>query len=282
MYVRSQVNLGPRVPGSEASRRCVEYMSSELARHGADTVLLQRGSMPAWDGKTLPLTNVMGRFNLSAPDRILLVAHFDSRPWADNDPTEEYRSRPVPGANDGASGVGVLLETARLLGTTPAKIGVDILFVDAEDYGQSSGFSHHDESWCLGTQYWTSHMPYAPDALPRYAILLDMVGGIDARFHREYYSRTSAPDIVDKVWNIAAHSGYGERFVNQDGGAIIDDHLFLNKAGIPSIDIIESMNAETRSFPSTWHTMADDMDSIDPMSLKAVGQTVANVIYSEQ
>lgn len=281
-YVRQQVDMGPRVSGSEASRRCVEYISSELRRHGASDVKLQSGEMTAWDGKTLPLTNVMGSFNPDARKRVLLVAHFDSRPWADNDPTEELRMKPVPGANDGASGVGVLLEAARQLGKSEAPVGVDLLFVDAEDYGQSSGFSHHDESWCLGTQYWTAHMPYAQDSLPAYAILLDMVGGIGARFHREYFSNASARDVVDKVWGVASRSGYGERFVNQDGGAVIDDHVFLNKAGIPSIDIIESMNAETKSFPSTWHTAADDMDSIDPNSLKAVGQTVLNVIYNEK
>lgn len=281
-YIATQVDFGPRVTGSEAGRQCAQWLQDELIRHGASDVKTQTGTVTAFNGDRLPIINVMGSYNPEAKDRMMLVAHYDSRPWADFDDREENRLNPVPGANDGGSGVGVILEIARHLNKKMPPIGVDILFVDAEDYGQSSGFSNHDESWALGTQYWSVNMPYAQDSLPRYALLLDMVGGMDAKFHREYYSSKSAPDIVDKVWSMAANSGYGDRFVTVNGGAVVDDHIYLNRAGIPAIDIIESKNDQTRSFNPTWHTAQDDMDHIDRQTLKAVGQTVLNVIYTEK
>ena len=280
-YIARQVAMGPRVPGSEANARCAAMIESELVRHGASDVKVQRGEVMAFTGETLPVSNVMGSYNPGASRRILLVAHYDTRPWADSDPNGENRMQPVPGANDGASGVGVLLEIARQLGKKAPRAGVDLLFVDAEDYGKSDGFGNHDETWCLGTQYWTRNMPYAQDSLPRYAILLDMVGGMGAKFHREYFSNNYAPDIVDKVWSIARRSGQGERFVNTAGGAVVDDHVFLNHAGIPAIDIIESKNTETSSFNPTWHTVDDDIEAIDVSTLDAVGQVVLNVIYEE-
>lgn len=283
-YMERQVAFGPRVAGTKANRHCAGYLVSELGRHGADTVMVQEGTVVPFTGTPIGIQNIMGRFNSDAADRILLVAHYDTRPWADADNTEEYRGLPIDGANDGASGVGVLLEVARIIGKKAASlpVGVDILFVDAEDYGQASGFSSHEESWALGTQYWTAHMPYKPSEMPRYALLLDMVGGMDAKFHREYFSSQSAPQIVDKVWSIAAHSGYGDRFLNVDGGAVIDDHVFLNRAGIPAIDIIETKNDVTKSFNPTWHTMNDNMDHIDKTTLKAVGQTVLNTLTAEK
>ena len=281
-YVERQVAMGPRVPGTPANIECSRYILSELTRHGADSVREQKGKMTAYTGDVLPIINIMGCFNPGARKRILLLAHYDTRPWADQDINSDNHSTPIPGANDGASGVGVLLELARQLSDHTPPIGVDMLFVDAEDYGQASGFYNHDESWCLGTQYWAAHMPYAQDSLPSYAILLDMVGGIDAKFHREYFSVQEAPNVVDKVWGIAARSGYGHRFPNIDGGAIVDDHIFVNKAGIPAINIVESKNDVTKSFAPTWHTMDDDMNNIDRSTLKAAGQTVLNVIFNEK
>ena len=278
-YVKTQVAMGPRVAGTDGARQCSDYIVSELKRHGAANVSVQEGNVEAWNGDNLALRNVMGSFNPEAKDRVLLVAHYDTRPWADSDETEENRSQPIPGANDGASGVGVLLEIARLLGQQAAPVGVDLLFVDGEDYGKSSGFSQHENSWCLGTQYWVDHMPYRPNELPRYGILLDMVGGTDAKFHREFLSDREAPELVSEVWAMAEKSGYGDRFINKPGGAVVDDHLFLCRAGIPTVDIIESKNDETKSFPPTWHTMSDDMRNIDRSSLKAVGQTVTNMLY---
>lgn len=281
-YVAKQVDFGPRVPGTDGHEACEQYIVSELQRHGADSIRQQRATVKAYNGDRLPINNIMASYNPETKSRILLLAHYDTRPWADGNPAAADYSDPIPGANDGASGVGVLLEIARLLGIHQPPVGVDLLFVDAEDYGQLSGFSNHDESWALGTQYWTENMPYAQDSLPRYAILLDMVGGIDAKFHREYFSNNNARDIVDRVWSVAQRSGYGHRFLNVDGGAVVDDHVFVNKAGIPAIDIIESKNEVTKSFPPTWHTLEDNMDNIDRGSLKAAGQTVINVIFNEK
>lgn len=281
-YVARQVAMGPRIPGTRANAECAEYICTELARHGADTIIEQRATVTAYNGDRLPIKNIFAQFNPEASSRIMLAAHYDTRPWADSDPEQSNHLEPVPGANDGASGVGVILEIARQLSANRPEIGVDMLLVDAEDYGQSSGFSNHDETWALGTQYWVEHMPYKDNKLPRYAILLDMVGGMGAKFHREYFSNNYARNIVDKVWGIASRSGYGDRFVNIDGGAIVDDHVFLNRAGIPAIDIIESKNDVTKSFSPTWHTVNDDMDNIDRTSLKAAGQTVLNVIYNEK
>lgn len=281
-YIARQVAMGPRVAGSRANEMCSEMIVNELKRHGADTVFTQSGMVKAYIDEMLPIKNVIASFNAAAPKRVLLLAHYDTRPWADSDPLEENRSQPIPGANDGGSGVGVLLEIARQIGKQAPEIGVDMLFVDAEDYGQSGGFSNHDNSWALGTQYWVDHMHYSPDQLPSYAILLDMVGGIGAKFHREFFSNRYAPQIVDRVWSIAAASGYGHRFVNLNGGSVIDDHVFVNKGGIPAIDIIESKHDATGTFSPTWHTVNDDMDNIDRGTLKAVGQTVLNVIYDEK
>lgn len=281
-YVGRQVDFGPRVPGTEGSKACADFILGSLKQFKADTVAVQKGTVKAFNGDVLPVTNIMASYNAGAPRRILLAAHYDTRPWADSDPVAENRMQPIPGANDGASGVAVMLEIARQLGLKSPSVGVDLLFVDAEDYGQSSGFSNHDQTWCLGTQYWMENMPYEADSLPAYGIVLDMVGGMGAKFHREYISNEYASDIVDKVWAVAEKSGYGDRFVNVLGGSVVDDHLYLNKAGIPSIDIIESKSDETKSFPANWHTLQDDMDHIDSSTLKAVGQTVLNVIYNEK
>lgn len=279
--VRRQVEMGPRVPGSEAHRRCAEFLANELARHGCDTVIVQNAIVSAFNGDELPISNIMGRFNVGNNRRILLVAHYDSRPWADNEDKEADRHMPVDGANDGASGVGVLLEIARVLGAERPDVGVDLLLVDAEDYGDSSGFSNQEDTWCLGTQYWVQHMPYGADNRPIFGMVLDMVGGTNARFHREYYSNQAAPSVVSKVWGIAAREGFSKIFIDEVGGSIIDDHVFINRAGIPCIDIIECNNALTHSFPPTWHTRSDNMSSIDQRSLQAVGKVVMAVIDSE-
>ena len=280
-YIRRQVAFGPRVSGTEGNRLCRDYIVSELNRHGAKNVSVQTGEVKAFNGDRLPIGNIMGSYKPEAKDRILILAHYDTRPWADSDMNEENRIKPVLGANDGASGVAVILEIARQLNQIEPPIGVDLLLVDAEDYGQASGFSTHDSTWCLGTQYWIENMPYATDSLPRYAVLLDMVGGVDAKFHREYFSDSDAPKLVDKVWSMAERSGFGDRFINKSGGAVVDDHIFLNKAGIESINIIESKNDATGSFAPTWHTVDDNLDNIDPSSLHAAGQTVLNLIYNE-
>lgn len=283
-YVARLVAFGPRVPGSDSHRACGEWIAAELRRHGADTVTVQKGSATRHDGVTIPVTNIMGRFNPDASKRVLLAAHWDTRPWADAEPDPAHHSTPIPGANDGGSGVGVLLELARQFGLKRPDIGVDILMVDAEDSGVSGNESDDESgsSWCLGTQYWTSRMPYTADTAPLYAVVLDMVGGTGARFLREAISQQAVPSVVDRVWSLAARLGHGDVFVNRTGSPVVDDHLFLLRGGIPAIDIIENENPATGSFPPTWHTLNDDMTSIDARTLRAVGETMSTLIYSEQ
>lgn len=278
-FVKKQVDFGPRVPGTSGHHQCAIWLVNELTRYGADTVIEQKSTVTAFNGDELPINNIFAQFNKVATRRILLLAHWDTRPWADAEKDKSKHNTPIPGANDGGSGVGVLLEIARCIGQKRPSIGVDILFTDAEDYGTSGG---DDKSWCLGTQYWVKNMPYAMGQLPAYGILLDIVGGVDAKFYREYFSERFASRINDKVWAVANVSGYGSKFINRTEGAVTDDHYHINMAGIPCIDIIECANPMTGSFPPTWHTLKDDMTSIDRNSLKAVGQTVLNTIYNEQ
>ncbi|MDE5785960.1 MAG: M28 family peptidase [Duncaniella sp.] len=281
-YIRDQVKMGPRIPGTPGSKACQQYIIDALKADSA-TVTVQTAEVKAFNGDRLPICNILGSFNPSCNNRILLLAHYDTRPWSDSETEPSKVAEPVPGANDGASGVAVLLEIARQFRHNPPQnIGVDLLFVDAEDYGMTEGFSNNDESWCLGTQYWIRHAPYTEENKPRYCIVLDMVGGIDARFHREYYSDQIAPDVVDKVWSTAERSGFADRFINTAGANVMDDHVFVNRIGIPSIDIIESRNKETRTFPPTWHRTADNLQNIDKSSLNAVGQTVLNLIQLEK
>lgn len=280
-YIERQTKFGPRVPGTPAHKACAEFLRRNLV--GADTVITQNVTVKNFKGEPMPLSNIMGRYNMDATKRVLLVAHWDSRPWADNDPDKANHSTPIDGANDGASGVGVILELTRLFNQQPPAIGVDILFVDGEDAGTSDEFAvNSEDTWCLGTQHWVNNTPYQPDRLPAYGILLDMVGGRDARFFREYSSELNARDINTKVWTVANVSGYGDRFINNVRGAVTDDHIYINRAGIPTIDIIECANPETGAFNSTWHTLDDNINNIDRSTLKAVGQTVANTIYLEK
>lgn len=277
-HVAKQVAMGPRVPGSEANAKLGKYIVDHLNKYGADTVLVQRTNAMVAD-KSTPITNIMGRFGVDRHKRVILLAHYDTRPIADEDPEESKRNQPIDGANDGGSGTGVLLEIARTIGQQmPDSIGVDILFVDAED----SGNSGDDESWCIGTKEWVKRMPYKIGMKPRFGILLDMVGGRNAVFHREYFSEQAARSINDKVWSRAAVSGFGSRFPNSVGIPVVDDHVPLIKAGIPTIDIIENRNPSTGYFNPTWHTHADNLSNIDKETLGVVGQVVVNTLYNEK
>lgn len=281
-YIAEQVSFGPRVPGTKAHDDCGQYLVERLKQFGADSVIEQHAVVTAFNGDKLHINNIFASFNPLALNRVLLVAHWDTRPWANMEISDKKRHLPVPGANDGASGVGVILEIARNLGMKSPDCGVDILFTDAEDYGDSSAFVNNDESWCLGTQYWIENMPYSTIKRPAYGILLDMVGGTDARFHREMLSHTDAQSPTVKIWSEANTLGLGDVFVNQVGGAVIDDHVFLTKAGIPTTDIIEHVSNATGNFPATWHTLDDDMQHISTKTLDAVGKTVLNVVYKEK
>lgn len=265
-YVKRQVDFGPRVPNTPAHKATGKWLADELKRHGAQVRLLP-ATLKAHDGTRLEAINILGSYNPQAPERVLLIAHWDSRPFADMDPDPANRTKPVPGANDGASGVGVLLEIARQLGKEAPDKGVDILFVDAEDWGDYN----NENSWALGTQHYVANMP-ADVYRPRYGILLDMVGGKGAVFPREQFSQYYAPELVTGLWETAQALGYGNIFRNSVGAAVTDDHVEFIRAGIPVIDIIEYN--QTTGFNPNWHTIADDMDGIDSKTLGAVGTTV--------
>ena len=282
-FVAEQVAFGPRNPNSEGHRACGNYLVEKLKSYHPDTIIVQESTVTTFNGDKLDMKNIMARYNTAASNRVLLVAHWDTRPWADMEGNIERRQEPILGANDGASGVGVLLEIARNLDMKAPECGVDILFVDDEDYGNSTGFMNNDDTWCLGTQYWVNHMPYGPnDCKPAYGILLDMVGGKDAVFHREYNSHLNARAATVKVWAEATMLGFDSTFINKVGGTIVDDHVFLTDAGIPTTNIIENMNTHTLNFPPTWHTHDDNLANIDKQSLDAVGKTVLNVVYKEK
>ena len=273
-FISAQCDFGPRVPGTKAHRLAGDYLAGKLRGYGA-TVTEQRMKLTTFDGTEIDARNIIGEFNASASRRILLLAHWDCRPWADNDPKIENRKLAVPGANDGASGVGVLLEVARQMSQKQPSVGVDILFVDAEDWGDSGGA---EDTWALGTQYWTKN-PHKLGYRPMFGILLDMVGAENAHFAQEYFSMQYARGIVDEVWRIAQESGYGSYFSNEYGGAVTDDHVFVNRAGIPCIDIIDQDNSTGTGFFEEWHTINDTPAVISKESLDAVGQTLLNVIY---
>lgn len=270
-YVKRQVDFGPRVPNTEAHRLCGDWLVEKLRSHGAE-VTEQKADLKAFDGTVLHARNIFGRYNPDAERRILLLAHWDCRPWADADPDPANHKSPVDGANDGASGTGVLLETARLLGQKAPELGVDILFVDAEDWGTEGD----DASWALGAKYFVENPP-VENYFPEFAILLDMVGGKDAIFCREYFSQEAAPSVADSFWATASEAGFDAYFKNTLGGAVTDDHVKLIDAGIPAIDIIEYHPQS--GFNPRWHTVADNMDGISAETLKAVGQTLVEFIY---
>ncbi len=282
-YIQKQVDFGPRVPNTKAHDDCANYLSSELKRFGAQ-VVEQKADLLAFDGTVLKSTNIIGSFNPETEVRVLLFSHWDSRPWADHDPDPKNHKKPVMAANDGASGVGVLLEIARQINKNNPTVGVDILFVDSEDYGAPENFrsENTEDSWCLGTQYWAKH-PHIPGYTARYGILLDMVGAPQAKFYREQSSDYYAGGVVDKVWSQAQSLGFGSYFINQKGGAITDDHIYVNQIlGIPSIDIIHYDPNSDSGFGTYWHTINDTMDNVDKNTLKAVGTTLLHVIYNEK
>lgn len=267
-YVAKQVSFGPRVPNTEAHRKTGDWLVSELNSHGFK-VTEQTARLKAFDGTVLNARNIFGQLNPDNKNRILLLSHYDSRPWADQDPDPANRKKPVDGANDGASGVGVLLEIARQFKLNPTDKGIDILFVDAEDWGTEGD----DESWALGTRYFVENPPVKGYS-PKFAILLDMVGGEGATFCKEYFSERSAPEIAAAVWETAHKLGYGEMFPNRMGSAITDDHVQLIEGGIPAIDIIEYHPDGDVGFNPRWHTLSDNMEGISKNTLEAVGTTL--------
>lgn len=280
-YVAVQCAFGPRVPGTEAHKSCGNWLAEQLKLFGAE-VIEQETSVKAWNGDVLPVRNIIGQFRPETNKRIILCAHWDTRPWADNDPVKMNRFSPISGANDGASGVGVLLEMARLFQQQLPAIGVDIIFFDAEDYGVHADVQtpHTEDSWCLGSRYWARH-PHKQDYMARYGILLDMVGTPGARFCQENISKRLAPAIVEKVWHTAHSMGLGAHFPFEEGSWVTDDHLPINQiAKIPCIDIIPY--DEVYGFGEMWHTLGDDLTWVDINTLNVVGGVLMQVVYNEK
>lgn len=284
-FIAAQVAFGPRVPNSEGHRNCGDYLEETLRSYGAD-VISQHTDIKAYNGDVLKARNIIARFQPQKSERVLLCAHWDTRPWADSDPDPENHYTPFPGANDGGSGVGVLLEVARHLAQVPTEVGVDIVLFDAEDYGRHEAEWRDavsgEETWALGSKYW-AHNPHVAGYKARYGILLDIVGAPESRFCLEGFSMHFAPGIVKKVWSAGHRQGYARYFLYSEGGSITDDHVNVNRIlGIPCIDIINYDPNSPNGFGAHHHTMKDDMDWISPATLKAVGQTVLSVIYSEK
>ena len=283
-YCKDQCDFGPRTMNSKAHDDCEQWIISKFKGFGMD-VIPQKAVLKGYDGTSLKSTNIIASYRPDLTDRILLCAHWDSRPWADNDPDEANHKTPVLAANDGASGVAVMLEVARLLSKDTLQMGVDFICFDAEDWGvpQWSDADYDGDSWALGAQYWSANL-HKKGYKARFGILLDMVGGQGAQFYKEPFSVQNASSIVDKVWRAAQVVGYGSMFPTQLGTGVTDDHVPVNtKAKIPTIDIIPYYpNCEQSSFGPTWHTINDDMDHIDKNTLQAVGQTLIQVIFSEK
>lgn len=282
-YINEQCEFGPRVTGSAAARLCGDYIAEQFRLLGAE-VEEQTSTVTTWDGTKLSARNIIARINPSNPDRILLCAHWDSRPWADNDPDEANHHTPILAANDAASGVAVMLEICRLLQENPVQTGIDMICFDAEDLGTPQWAEDRlgsGNTWCLGSKFWAQRAS-ADGYKARYGILLDMVGGRGATFSREGISMQMAAPIVNLVWQLAGQLGYRQFFPLEDGGYITDDHVNVNDIGVPCIDIIPYYKDGPSSFGPTWHTVNDTPENIDPNVLEAVGQTITQLIYNEK
>ncbi|GAB3666188.1 M28 family peptidase [Echinicola sediminis] len=280
-YIEKQVGFGPRVPNTEEHKATASWLKGKLASFGLE-VETQEFTARAYDGKELELINIIASYKPSAKKRVVLAAHWDTRRMADKD--TERIDEPIDGANDGASGVGVLLEIARVLSTAELKpdVGIDFILFDGEDDGKpehSKGASDDASWWCLGSQHWAK-TPHEKGYAAYYGILLDMVGAKGARFYKEGVSMQYAKGIVNKVWSYAHSIGHSDFFQMRESHAITDDHVFVNEiAKIPMIDIIDY--SPDFGFGNYHHKHADNMDVIDKRTLRAVGETVLFTVYQE-
>lgn len=275
-YIEKQLSFGSRVPGTKSHDSCAAWLETQFKNFGAE-VIVQKTELKG-ASKNYKIKNIIAVYNPAATQRILLCAHWDSREMADQD--TERKNEPIPGADDGGSGVGVLLEIARILNDNKLKnIGVDIVLFDAEDQGVS-GEGKRD-TWCLGAQHWSKN-PHTPNYKANFGILLDMVGARTAKFPKERLSQKHASFYVERVWKTSWALGYSDFFLNSEEGPIIDDHLYINEIRkIPTVDIIHMTPNTSTGFGSHWHTHKDNIDIIGKSTLMAVGQTVTQVLYEE-
>lgn len=277
-YISEQCAFGPRVPNTKEHEKCLQYLKSELERLGGK-VELQKADLKAFDGTVLKSTNVISSFYPERNKRVVLFSHWDSRPFSDSENKNPRDAKPVMGANDGASGVGVLMEVARNIVANDPKIGVDIVLFDSEDYGAPHWKeSQVEDDWCLGSQFWSKNTGYTSANKPRVGILLDMVGANNARFSIDAVSEYFAGSWAQDFWKMAGDMGFGSFFSNTKGGQIIDDHYYVNSiANIPTFDIIDYKNES--GFPEMWHTQHDDVQHIDKNTLGVVGRALLRFLY---
>ncbi|GAA4508158.1 M28 family peptidase [Hymenobacter ginsengisoli] len=288
-YTARQVAFGPRVPNKPAHVACGNYLVAKLKSFGL-SVREQPFQAMTFDGTQISGRNIVAQYQPTAARRVAIFAHWDTRPFADAD--KVHKNAPMDGASDGASAVAVALEIARSLSqradSLAPNVGVDIILFDAEDWGyeadtqtdKKNQLPEGSDSWCLGSQYWAKHLlPAGYKA--EYGILLDMVGAKNGRFTREGTSLQNARSVVDKIWNTAAKIGYSDYFLFTDTGAILDDHVYTNQAGVPTVDIYDHPPYGSDYFPAYHHATTDNMSIIDRKTMKAVGQTVLQVLYQE-
>lgn len=284
-HVVRQCDFGPRIPGSEAHSLCADYIVTTFRNYGL-TVQEQNPMLTTWDGQSFRARNIIASHRPEAADRILLCAHWDCRPWCDADADEKNHRQPVLGANDGASGVAVMLELARQIDSIAPQLGVDFVCFDLEDYGVPYWASDKDpldgSDWCLGSRYWAQH-PHVEGYAARFGVLLDMVGGKGAEFRYEGYSLKYAQPVVIKIWEAARRIGKDAYFIAEDGGWATDDHVPVNELlGIPTADIIPHHMNTNSSFGPTWHTVDDTPENISSATLQAVGQTLVQLLIHEK
>lgn len=273
-YIRYQVSLGPRTPGSTSHKDCGNWIENQL-KSWEYKVINQTFLGKDYKGVAIQGRNIIASLQPELSNRLLLMAHWDTRPVADEEINSNLRNKPINGADDGASGVAVLMELARQWKDSSLKVGIDIIFFDLEDGGQSGD----NDSWCLGSQYWAKH-PHKPNYTAKGGILLDMVGARNARFHWEGYSKTYAAPLLMELWDIAKTLGHITYFPHSEGGTITDDHIpVIENLGIPCVDIVNYSYTDNRQgFGNHWHTHQDNMEIIDKSTLEAVGQTVSTYI----
>lgn len=282
VFIAKQVDFGPRIPGTASQTKCAEWLVAKL-KSFTSSVNVQDLEVELWNHQSVPCKNIIASFNPNQKKRILLCAHWDTRPWSDRDSSNPKKA--FEGADDGGSGVGVLLEIARHLSTQPTQVGIDIVFFDVEDYGPPTwdpqSKNQEISGFCLGSQEWASQ-PHVENYRAYFGILLDMVGARNATFPQEGVSLQYAPSVAKKVWDVANSIGFGNYFVYDRIPGVIDDHNFVNSInGTPCIDIINMDRTSETGFAKHWHTQKDNMSIIDKSTLKAVGQTLMQVIYSE-
>lgn len=278
-FIKKQIEFGPRTPNSDAHQNCANFLVEKLKNYGAN-IIIQKATVNKYDQTPLHINNIIAEFYPEKKRRILLFAHYDSRFFADLEIHAQEQNKPIQGANDGASGVAILLEIARQIKKKQPKIGIDIIFFDAEDQGQPLYQNIYDEkSWCLGSQYWAKNI-HRKKYNPIFGIGIDMVGAKNAVFHKEDNSRYYNNFLMKKIWKIAKELNYQEYFQNELSAPILHDHVFISKiAKIRSIMILENKKNKKIPFFDNWHTHNDIIQNIDKKTLKVVGEVITNTIY---